>query len=221
MRDAFEPFVLHREERPARHHRDAQRVAPFDHRCGRRALNDHPAEEDVVGPPEVVVRELAHVDVHETFLPASGEERRDRDEPQRGRRRAAADEPQRVREAPERLRKAGRDEESFHRDVPRRGSWAIVTRTVSVAVMAAGRDGNVVHAGSGQPRQSGVTRRPRRLLAHPRWAAARHISVPVRRPPGRGARRSATSRRPARAPRARPRRRRVPPPAAPRWAFAR
>ncbi len=62
-------------EGAACHRSGSQTLAPTYHFLHRIPLHHHGTDKDEVGPTDVLIGELAHVHVHQFFLPASGEHR--------------------------------------------------------------------------------------------------------------------------------------------------
>ncbi len=77
-------------------------------------MDEHGAEEDVVGPLDIFIAEGFHVHIGEAEVPVFGEEGGDGEQAERGEGGAFGDEGQDVAEAPESIWRGGAEEEDVH-----------------------------------------------------------------------------------------------------------
>ena len=61
--------MFHREERTACHHFHAGCLTAFDDGARRFALHNHGADEDIIGPCQIFIREVGHVEIDQSFFP--------------------------------------------------------------------------------------------------------------------------------------------------------
>ena len=90
-------------------------IAARDDRPGGFRLDGHPAEEDVVGPPEILGGERGQIEIDQPLLPFNREQRGNGQQPQRRLPGLLGDEPKGVLEGPECVRIFGTDEKDIHR----------------------------------------------------------------------------------------------------------
>ena len=79
------------------------------------AVDDHRAEEDVVGLPEVVVAEPRAIEVDELEFPLAREHGGDREEAQRWKSRLLGDKPEHVFETPKGVGSLRTDQQHVHK----------------------------------------------------------------------------------------------------------
>jgi len=109
-----ERLVLGREERAAGDHLHARLLAAGDDAPGGLTLDDHRADEGVVGPGQVAVPKFRDVEIGQPLAPFFGQHGRDREESERRQRGALVDKLQRVLETPESVGEFGRYQENIH-----------------------------------------------------------------------------------------------------------
>ena len=114
MIDIRELLVFHGEERPARHHFDASLLAASDQGSRRIALHDHGADEDIVSPGQVLVGQVGHIQVNQSFFPLGRQHGGHGQQAQGGRAGLLVDKPQGVLETPKGVWKFRINQQDFH-----------------------------------------------------------------------------------------------------------